>query len=184
RRSGYLEVLAIGTLLFTATLVNAGESDWQRLDWNKSGMISGSDQFLFEGRAKPTDDDLQDVNLRYWLGYNRGLNGGIYILPRFYAFRAGFWDGFYGNAPNSAPYFIYWPSVRSAYYGGWIPIYPGTIRFGNGYSGATPYGSAPTYSGSPTLASLNGFPRTPPFASNSMPANAATLPAPPPPPMP
>src|SRR5262249_37737810 len=41
----------------------------------------------------------------------------------------------------------------------------------------TPYGSAPTYSGSPASASLEGFPGTAPFASNSMPANAATLPA-------
>jgi hypothetical protein len=173
-RSGYLGALALGSALLTAALVVASDPDVQRLDLKNSNTAGNGSNFAFEGRAMPISDDVQDVNLRYWLGYNRGLNGGIYILPRFYAFRAGFWDAYNGSPPNSAPFVVYWPSVRASYYGGWYPFYPGTIRWGapSFYSYGSTFGS-----GAPAYASAGTYPAAAPFASDYAQSHPTTQPA-------
>ncbi|HLW68698.1 MAG TPA: hypothetical protein VKS79_25495 [Gemmataceae bacterium] len=122
-RSGYLGALALGSALFTAAWASASDPDLQRLDLKKSAPIGSNDQFTLEGRAKATDDDVQDVGLRYWLGYTRGAMGGTYILPRFYAFRSGFYDGASG-APYS-PFFTPFPGLARAAYYNWGGVDPG-----------------------------------------------------------
>ncbi|HEV3143307.1 MAG TPA: hypothetical protein VGZ47_05410 [Gemmataceae bacterium] len=144
-KSGYL---ALGALLFIAALATADDRDLQRLDLKKSGTIGNSDQFTFEGRAELTDDDVQDVGLRYWLGYTRGANGGTYILPRFYAFRSGFYDGASG-APFS-PFFTPFPGLARAAYYNWggvdpgygVPAWGGYRSYGFGRGSYYPYASA------------------------------------------
>ena len=171
-KSGYLGALALGSALLTAALAAASDPDLQRLDLKSSNTNGNGANLVFDGPAMP-DDDAQDVNLRYWLGYNRGLNGGIYILPRFYAFRAGFWDAYNGSPPNSAPFIVYWPSVRASYYGGWYPFYPGTIRWG----APSFYGYGSTFgSGAPAYASAGTYPAAAPFASDYAQSHPMTQP--------
>jgi hypothetical protein len=135
-RSGYLGALALGSALFTAAIASANDPDLQRLDTKKSATIgSGSDQFTLEGRTKVTDDDVEDVGLRYWLGYTRGAAGGSYILPRFYAFRSGFYDGASGSAYS--PFFTPFPGLARAAYYNWGGVDPG---YGvPAYGGYRPY---------------------------------------------
>ncbi|MCX7699289.1 MAG: hypothetical protein N2039_00260 [Gemmataceae bacterium] len=67
-------------------------------------------------RAVPKEDDLEPINLRYRLGYARGWYGGTYFLPRTYAWRAGYWHGYFGY-PSVARYWVTYPSY---YYRPWI----------------------------------------------------------------
>lgn len=93
--------LAAGTLFAWAGLAFAND-DTIQLNAKKStisliGSTDSASEFRYAERAKADDDDLEDVHFRYNRGYARGSNGGIYILPRFYAFRRGYRDGRSGS---------------------------------------------------------------------------------------
>lgn len=82
-----------------------------RLDSNHD-----SSEHIALTRAVPIEDDLEPIHLRYRLGYARGWYGGTYILPRTYAWRAGYWHGYFGY-PSVARYWVTYPSY---YYRPWI----------------------------------------------------------------
>jgi hypothetical protein len=148
--------LAVGATIAMAGAARAGD-DVMTLKLNPASVAVGSmSDFVPADRAMPGDDDLTDVNLRYRLGYARGASGGVYILPRFYAFRAGFSDGLYGNTFAGYGWgarWGYWGPRRA--YGGprWAGFW-GAGRGGYyypsyGYGGSYgPYGSGPVYAGS------------------------------------
>jgi hypothetical protein len=123
--------LAAGACIALAGSASAGD-EAMRLDSKNSSasLTDGLTQFSHAERAKATDDDLEDVHYRYNRGYYRGSNGGAYYLPRFYAFRSGYWNGYSGGGYYGRPYY------GGAYFG-FRPWY--------GYPSVAYY-SAPVYS--------------------------------------
>src|SRR5262245_907552 len=91
--------IAVGAVFALSPTARAGD-DTFRLDLRKpaasstgAGGVGAAGVFSHDARAMPTDDDLEDVHLRYWRGYARGYHGFNYYLPRFYAYRSGYYAG-------------------------------------------------------------------------------------------
>jgi hypothetical protein len=141
-RGWRMGALAVGAMIACGGTAFAGD-DVKTLKLTASSVIGDGDSIgiIEEGRALPADD-LTDVNLRYRLGYARGANGGAYFLPRFYAFRAGFSDGLYGNTWAGYGWGARWGywGPRWAYGG---PRWAGFWGAGRGYYGG--YYGGPYY---------------------------------------
>ncbi len=132
-RGWRMGALAVGAMIACAGTASAGDDVKSLKLTASSALVNDGDSLglIEEGRALP-QDDITDVNLRYRLGYNRGYNGGFYVLPRFYAFRAGFNDGFYGRGFGAS---YYWGGPR--WWGGYYPRY----GYGGYYGGSYYYSS-------------------------------------------
>lgn len=117
--------VALGAAL-AASAVSADDTMRLDLKASKSALKSGavaSTVLEPAGRAQIEDDDLEEVNLRYWRGYVRGSWGGGYVFPRAYAFRAGYYNaGGYFPGNYIARRYYYGPS----YYAYSYPTYYST----------------------------------------------------------
>src|SRR5262245_296492 len=112
----------LGVLMAGVALVLAGSARADDVHDLKLKSTSSAG-FTHDSRAQDDVDDVEDINLRYWLGYWRGSHNIGYIA-RFYAFRAGHADGSSGG-------------YASSYSGG------GQSRFGSqNYAGAQTYDGA------------------------------------------
>jgi hypothetical protein len=169
-------ILAIGAIAAMARPVSAGD-DTFNLKLSPSAAASAAAEFSHDSRAQAGDDDLEDVNLRYRLGYRRGYYGGDYILPRFYAFRSGYYDGYYGSRYYGS---YYWPRYYYSrpyyYYGSYYP----RLAY---YTPPIYYSSPVIYSAPSVYYSLSSpVPRIPPSAPLNAPRPLeGTMPEPEPP---
>jgi hypothetical protein len=158
-RGWRIGALAIGAAFAFAGTTSAGDDVTNlKLGASSAAIDDSGSGLIEEGRALP-QDDVTDVNLRYRLGYARGASGGAYILPRFYAFRAGFSDGLYGNSWAGYGWGARWGywGPRWAYGGprwagfwgaGRWGYYPGSYGYGGYYPAYVSY-SSPAYYSSP-----------------------------------
>lgn len=157
----------LGTLVVGACLVATGVSfaddDTVNLKLKKAPAMSGgigpTGDFVYEdARARADEDDTEDVNLRYRLGYNRGYWGGVQIFPRGYAWRSGYYNGLYG--------YPYSTGFRGLF-GGYRPIWGAAYRshfYGGYYAGfgyptyySSYYCSTPVYYSSPVIYSSSFY---------------------------
>ncbi len=90
------------------------------LPHDRLDQSSTSEEITSSARDIDSEADLQEINLRYRLGYVRGWYGGTYLLPRTYAWRAGYWHGYYGY-PSYARYWVSYPTYYySSCYHPWV----------------------------------------------------------------
>lgn len=112
-----------------SAIAQAGDPETLRLDIKgKPSLFDGSSgTFMHDARAKPADDDIEDVHYRYWRGYWRGYYGTGYYLPRLYAFRAGYWNGYFnGGYYSYYPCYYYYPTVQYYYA---PPVYSSYVTY-------------------------------------------------------
>src|SRR5579859_8197906 len=122
-------VAALGAVFALSGSAIAGD-DTMRLDMKKSASVTltggaaGQGQFTHDARAKPTEDDVEDVFFGYRRGFNRGFSGYGYFGPRFYPFRAGYGAGYFASSFYYPSYYgFYRPYYYPSYYGFYRPYY-------------------------------------------------------------
>jgi hypothetical protein len=150
-------ILLLGALMTGVALVLAGSASADDVHDLKLKTPSSAN-FTHDSRAQADEDDLENINLRYWLGYWRGSHNIGYIA-RFYAFRAGHADGssgagssFSGGGQANADSQNY--AGAQTYGGGQGRVGAQSYGGGPGYGGQG-YGGAPNYGGQGYGASPN-----------------------------
>ncbi len=165
----------LGALMASASLVGGARADDDLHNLKlKSSPASSSASVNQAELEQMTDDDIEQINLRYRLGYWRGSNGVGYIA-RFYAFRSGHAAGSGGGFAGSSSFGG--QGDASAYNYGGGP----SIAGGRNYGAAPNVGGGSNYSGAPAMGGGQGYGRLPDYSgSPSTSSGSSAQPAPPP----